>query len=331
MLVTLGRVITGSRSSDILGISDRCKIIDFIERAIELGINEAAWQINIGTIDICGNEKGIITLPPFVGTVLATNVGGRPTWFRNSWYEFHINGLGDRGKCGQGCGYGYFTDDLLWTPTIQDLTQWSCVAAVCEDAVDGAQNPPLQLIVQGETMDANGNPKMAITIPAVGPSSPGVRVPLLNNYAPTDPAVTMFKRITQVTKPVTRGYVKLLGFPPNQNGQAVTLGYYGPNETNPQYRRIRVDAKCQWARVKYSRAQMPYTDDYEVLPIASYQAMLELVKVVRLRDANQGDEADKTLLRVIDLLTKIQIQQEGSSISPIQFDPSAFVGTIDFR
>ena len=145
-LVTLGKVIAGSQSNDCLGISastpdGRARIIDYIQQAIDLAQWEANWQINIATLDICADACGIITLPAFVGTVLAVNIGGYPTVFRNSWYEFHINGLGsNRPNCGGCCGWGY-TDDMLWSPTMQDLTQWSCVSAICEDATDGAQSP----------------------------------------------------------------------------------------------------------------------------------------------------------------------------------------------
>jgi hypothetical protein len=187
------------------------------------------------------------------------------------------------------------------------------------------------LIVQGETMDQYGNQKEALTIPVSGPSQPGVLVPLLNNYAATDPAATMFKKITQVTKPVTRGYVKLLGFPPEQNAQGVTLGYYAPNECNPKYRRIRTGAACEWVRVKYRRQEMPLLYDYEILPVASYTAVLDLLRVVRYREVNRGDDADKALARVVDLLTKIEIVTEGTAIAPIEVDPSYGIGPIDFR
>ena len=333
MIVTLGKIIEASKSADILGIGDRQRIIHYIERAIELGVNEANWDINLGTIDVCADCNGLVTLPWFVGTVLAVNAGGQPTWFRNSWYEFHINGLGSYNRnCGSLCAWGYLntSDDLLWSPVLQDLPVWSCVAAICEDSVDGGQQPPLYLIVQGETMDAQGNQKMALTIPPSGPSSPGVQVPLLNNYAATDQNATMFKRITQVTKPVTRGYVKLLGFPPEQNGLGVTLGYYGPNETNPRYRRIRVSNKCPWVRVRYRRAELPLTDDYEILPIASFQGMLDLIRTVKLRETNNGDEADKMLGRVVNLLGKIEAIENGPGIAPMQVD-SFGSATIDFR
>jgi hypothetical protein len=331
--VTLGRVIYGSQSNDCLGLdatTQRAQILSYIEQAIELAAYEANWQINLGTLDICADQNGILTLPWFVGTVLAVNVGGYPTYFRNSWYEYHINGLGSNSKCGGTCGWGY-TDDMLWSPTLQDLQQWSCVAAVCEDPIDGSQQPLLQLIVQGETMDQFGNSKAAITIPPSGPSQPGVLVPLINNYAATDQKVTMFKKITQVTKPVTRGYVKLIGFPPQQNGNGVTIGYYAPNECNPRYRRIRLNQKCGWARVKYRRAELPLTDDYEIIPVASFTAMLDLLRVVRYREVNRGDDADKALARVIDLLTKIEVIQEGPGIAPVQVDPGYGIGSIDFR
>jgi hypothetical protein len=181
------------------------------------------------------------------------------------------------------------------------------------------------------TMDANGNPKMALTIPPSGPSQPGVWVPLKTGFAATDPAVTMFNSIGQVTKPVTRGYVKLIAFPPTQGGTGSVIGYYSPNETNPRYRRIRVNAKCAWVRVRYRRAEIPFTDDYEILPIASYQAMLDLIKCVRQRETNNGDEADKTLARVIDLLSKIEAIEHGPSFAHVQFEPGWGIGTIDPR
>ncbi len=328
MLVTLGRILSASKASDCLGIADRATIIDYVERALELALNEANWDILIGTIDVCADQKGIVTLPSFVGTVLAVNVCGQPTWFRNSWYQFHINGLGQRGQCGPACGY--FTDDLLWTPTFQDITQWSYISAVCEDQVDGTQNPPLFLTVQGDTMDASYNQKAALTIPVTGPSSPGIQIPLVYGSSPTDKHITALKNIKQVSKPVTRGYVKLIAWPATQGANGVVIGYYGPNETSPRYRRIRVNQKCASVRVRYRRADMPFTDDFEVLPIASYQAMLDLLRTVRLRDSGNGDEADKMLARVVDLLGKIEGIEQGPSVMTPQFE-SWGSSTIDFR
>jgi hypothetical protein len=327
MQVTLGRIINASKSNDILGISDRAKIIDYIQRAIEIAAYRANWDPYVGTLDVCSNNSGCITLPDFVETVLAANVGGSPALGRSSWFEYHINGLGSNANCGAACGV--YWDDKMWSPTFQDLHGWSLVAAICEDPIDG--NGSLELIVQGETMDANYNQKMALTIPVTGPSSSGVRVPILTGYASTDPKATSFKKITQVTKPVTRGYIKLIGFRPEQLSQAVTIGYYAPHETNPIYKRMKVSCTCESVRVKYRRKTLELVNDYDLVPLDSYQATLDLLKAIRLRETNNIDIAEKYEIKAIQLLNDIQTIKDAATWTPIQVDPSFGVGTIDYR
>lgn len=325
MIVPLGRVIEGSKSDAILGISDRTLIIDFIRRALDLAVYKGNLDPTLGKMDVCADECGIVTLPSFVGTVLQVNVGGHPTAFRSYWYEFHVNGFGNR--CGGQCG---FSDDMMFSPVFQDLREWSVVAALTEDAVDG--NGSLHLVVEGEIMDANGNPKDAYTIPASGPSSAGVKIPLLHDIASTDSTnPTYFRKITRVTKPVTRGYVKLIAFPIRQMALSVNVGYYAPNETNPRYRRIKVGAHCKWVRIIYRRTELPLVNDWDVLPIASYQAMLDLVKSVRLSDSNNPDLAEVYLQRGVRLMNEIQSVESGSTYAPMQVSPGFGIGTIDFR
>lgn len=330
MSIPLGKIIQGSKSAAILGVSNRATIIEYIERAIDLAKFKANWNPWLGTLDLCSNNCGFVTLPTFVGTVLAMNVGGFPATFRNSWYEFHINGLG---SCGGGAAAwpscGYFWDDMLWSPVLQDLREWSYLAAICEDPIDG--NGTLELIVQGETMDPQFNQKEALTIPVSGPSSPGVRLKLLTGYAATDPQVTPFKKIFQVTKPVTRGYVKLIGFPNRQMAGAVTLGYYAPNETDPSYRRIRVNAKCSWVRVRYRRASISFANDYDLVPFSSYEAVLQLLRSIRLRETNNEDLAQAAENKGIEILTDAQAIEDGPGFAPPQIEPEFGVGTMDFR
>lgn len=322
MRVPLYRVIEGAKSDAILGISDRNLIIDFINRAIELYADRADWDIWIDTINVCSDPCGLVTLPGFVDTPLQVNVGRCPTTFRNQWFDFHINGPGD--VCGPACG---FTDDRGWSPVFQDLKAWSMVAAICEDAIDG--NGSLEMIVEGNTKDRMQHNKAAITIPVSGPSSAGVKIPLLMNWANTDDAFTYFSSITRVTKPVTRGYVKLIAFPIGQMAKAVTVGYYGPNETTPMYRRIRVGATCTHVRVKFRYSTLPLVDDWQIVPIASYQAMLDLIKSVRLSDANNIDASEAYLEKALRLLT--EIQNRSAAYTPMQVQPGFGVGTIDLR
>lgn len=324
MIVSLGKVIEASKSDAILGIDDRNKIIDFVERAVELARFKSNYNPDLAVMDICSDACGIVTLPTVVGTVLQVNVGGYPTVFRNEWYEYHINGLGQ--ACGMLCG---FTTDMGWSPVLQDLREWSVVAALCEDAIDG--NGSLKMIVEGETIDANQNPKEAVTIPVSGPSHRGVEIPLIHTWASTDAVPTYFRKITRVTKPVTRGYVKLIAFPIRQMALSVNLGYYAPNETNPTYRRIKVGALCKWVRVKYRRSSIALVDDTDIVPLGAYQATLDLIKSIRLSDSNNVDLAEVYLQRAVRLLNEVQSSESGATYSPIQVDPSFSVGTIDFR
>lgn len=329
MPIPLGQIIEGSKSGAILGVSDRDTIIEYIRRAIDLAQFKANWNPWLDTIDLCSDNRGYVTLPPFVGTVLAANVGGFPATFRNSWYEFHINGLGScQGGMASWPSCQLFWTDMLWSPVLQDLREWSYVAAICEDPIDG--NGSLSLIVQGETMDAQYNQKEALTIPATGPSSPGVRVPLLTGYAATDPQVTPFKKITQVTKPVTRGYVKLIAFPNRQAAAAVTLGYYAPNETNPLYRRIRVNAKCAWVRCRFRRTNLDLVNDYDLVPFPSYEAMLQLLRAIRLRETNNEELAQAAESKALEILTDAQTIEDGPGFAPVQVDPDFGLGTVAF-
>lgn len=324
MIVTLGKIITASKTKDCLGISDRNSIIDYLSRAIEIAAYKGNFDPWLKNLDVCADANGCVVLPSFVGTVLSVNIGGRPSLFRNGWYEFHINGLGSQQQCG--CGVGWVSDDLGWTPVYQELTDWMYVAAICEDQVDG--NGSLNLVVEGETMDQNCNPKMAITIPVSGASESGIKVPLLFGYPATDAGVTAFRRITRVTKPVTRGYVKLIGFKNVSGSAGVTIGYYAPNETNPRYRKIRVSQSCAWVRIRFRMADLPLVNDWDIVPLESYQATLDLLKAIRLRETNNYDIAEVAETKAVNLLREIQAIQDGPAMDPIQIEPGWGVGTI---
>lgn len=323
MRVPLLRVIEGSKSDAILGTNDRSLIIDYVNRGIELAADRANWDVWVDNLDICSDGCGVVTLPSFVDTVLQVNEGGRPTTFRSQWFQFHVNGPGNR-ICGPTCG---FSDDMGMSPIFQNLKEWSVVTAICEDILDG--NGSLEMVVEGETKDSDLNTKLAITIPQTGPSSRGIKIPLLYGVANTDPALTYFRKITRVSKPVTRGYVKLIAFAIRQMSQPVTIGYYDPYETSPSYRRIKVSTACQWVKVRYRRSQLPLVNDYDIIPISSYQAMLDLIKAVRLSDSNNVDASESYLAKAIRLLS--EVQSRDSSYMTMQVQPGFGIGTIDPR
>lgn len=343
MIVTVKEVLDGAKSDAILGVANRAIALDLLKRAIEIAAYRCNWNVWVSTLDTCSDGCGCITLPTFVGTVLQVNVGGGPTIFRTAGFEFHVNGPGSSGYGGPGYGSWYswlgnggdwgpgggFSDDMEWSPVYQQPNEWSVVAAICEDQVDG--NGTLSMIVEGETQDRDFNTKNALTIPATGPSSSGVQIPLIYGTANIDTARTLFRKITRVTKPVTRGYVKLLSFPVRQLALSMNTGYYAPNETNPTYRRIKVGARCAWTRIRYRRASLALVNDWDVVPIGSYQATLDLLKSIRLSDSNNVDLSEQYLAKAVRLLSEIQSVESGFTWSPLAFEPGLTPGTLDWR
>lgn len=325
-MLTVGQMIALAKSDKVLGIDDREVILETAQRALELAMYKANYDVMLGTIDVASDACGVVTLPSCIGTVLQVNVGGLPTILRDSWYQFHVNGFGN--QCGPCC---LFSTMNLPTPVWQQPSEWSLVTALCEDATDGDGSKVM--IVQGETMDASGNIKPATTIPVSGPSSVGIRIPLLNGVANTDSAAnpTYFRKFTSVYKPVTRGFVKLIAFPLRQMALATVLGYYGPNETTPQYQQLKVKASCTWVRIRYRRATLKLVDDHEIVPISSTQAMVNLLKAVRFSDDNNLALSEQYLSVAVRLLNEIQAIDQGNKFSPLQVDGSWFAGTIDYR
>lgn len=326
--ITLGEIIAESKSADILAISDRSKIIRYVEQAIEIAEYKAHWNRWVSTIDICSGSDGCITLPSFVDTVLAVNVAGYPSSPRSGWYEFNPNGFGSNNN-NAGEVLNYHWDDRGWSPVVQDLKEWSCIAAIVEDPTDGDGTKFVQVF--GETMDGQRNMKEAITIPTVGASQSGVNIPMLIGYAAPDTAMTMFRRISRIVKPETRGYVKIIGFGPNQMGQVVTLGYLAPNETNPSYRRIKVSRPCTWCRIRYRRADIPLKYDYDLLPIPSRQAMIDLLRAIRLRESGNIDLAESYETKATQLLSDIQATEDGPGNLQINVMPGFGFGYFDLH
>ncbi len=96
-------------ASSIIGPVGRQKLLDEISSAVEILGNKAHWDPKIGVVDIMasgdcdyiGHEKrtkghGFFVLPRFVEAPVQINYEGCPTVPKNRWFEFHLNGPGER-------------------------------------------------------------------------------------------------------------------------------------------------------------------------------------------------------------------------------------------
>lgn len=84
--------------TDAKGIIGQCRdetAFSAITDAIVVLANKGNYDLLTGFVDICATSDGkTITLPRDIETPLAVNINGAPAYFRNKWYEFHLNGAG---------------------------------------------------------------------------------------------------------------------------------------------------------------------------------------------------------------------------------------------
>lgn len=122
-------------AAQIVGTSDKKEVFLQLTNAIDALSFEGDWDSTLGYVDICAAEDKCFALPNDVDTPLAINIGGRPAIFRDSFYEFHLNGPGS--DCG---GTGGILDwswiDKGGSPVVQNIINPSQIIAQVYDAQD---------------------------------------------------------------------------------------------------------------------------------------------------------------------------------------------------
>lgn len=259
-----------------------------ISDAYQLLVNKSRDQnmLNIGVMDLCVCD-GTITLPPFVGTVLAINQGTRPTYMRSFWFESHYNGAGVEGST----PFGY-ADFLGYRPIVREPTAPFYIVAETENPGD---NNKVLRVYGDDIYD-----KPIYTNDAAGTPREGFNVPTIYGSLVANATVPLCKRITRVIKQPFLGFVKLIAVVPS-TGEQYPIAYYGPNETEPTYQRFRVAAN-EWCRVRYRRATLELTSLQDWIPFKNRFALILAGKSQRMLLEDKFDEALKAEAQAIRYL-----------------------------
>lgn len=116
---------------EILGKCTQATVFSRLTDAIQILSNKGNFDLLVGWVDICaGLDCRTVTLPRDIDVPLAVNIGGHPRYFRNKWYEFHLNGSGSFSET------PWTWDDRGDTPIIMDIIQASNLIAVAELKTD---------------------------------------------------------------------------------------------------------------------------------------------------------------------------------------------------
>ena len=207
---------------------------------------------------VCGRR--CVTLPREVETILGVNIGGQPALGYGELFTFHLNGLGD---CRGDCSWSWY-DMGGFHSTYKDLITPANLVAYLQTPEDNGK----QLIVYG--YDENGN----VLRHQVGSEwRNGILIPTIFGVAVPDAGQPKVARITGIQKDITVAQIRL-STTDDSGATGVTLGVYEPDETVPQYRRIRLNRSCNWVRIAYRRINPTFRSRYDRVPLKCSLAFL---------------------------------------------------------
>jgi len=258
---------------------------------------------NDGSIDrtkCCGRR--CVSLPREVGNILAVNIGGQPTLGFGQTFSFHLNGPGD---CKQTCEWSWY-DQGGFHYTYRDLLVPSKLVAYTQTKDDNGK----QLIVYG--YDSNG---MLLRRNVNGVWLDGYQVPTIFGYAIPDANAPLIARITRINKDPTIGSIRLSTI--DDSGTTGTLlGVYEPDETVPQFRRIKLNRACNWVRIAFRRKLPTFSSMFDHIPMSSRLSFLLAMTARKRYSEYQWAEAHAAEADAVRL--EVEAQQ---AIEPPTFDP----------
>lgn len=294
--------------TDVKNVLGKCSDDELFRRlsdAVKLaGTQSKSNDWNVGQMDLCVCD-GCVTLPADVGTVLAVNNGGFPSLIRDQWFQYHVNGNGSNTW-----NDWNYTDELGPVCTYKDPSGPVNIIAVTENSLDSSV---ATLRVFG--WDENG--KRIYTPGPNGILEDGFLVPIIYGFSGSNPDAPAIARIDRIAKSLSNGFIKLLAVDPDDDSSHTQIGYYQPWETVPSYRRIRVPDRS-WLRIKYKRKDVEVRGVGDWINLDNREALLLLLRAVKLRKAEQLELARNYELEGMRLLSQEAESLRPNSISPPQ-------------
>lgn len=269
--------------------------------AIELLTIKGEFDPLLGYVDICIVDQ-CITLPREIEQVLAINLDGKPVIGKNPFHTFHLNGPGD-----------FLNDRFSWTdigqfPTYRDLPCPGKLISFVDKEVDQGielrvfgfddQNRPLRTLINGVWEDGH-----------IVPTIFGYAVP-----ASSDPVVS---RITSIVKERSAGDIRLSSLD-NSSTSGTLIGIFEPDETIPEYRRIRLGYRAKWARVTYRKRTYRVTSMNDRILLHNRLALILAMRAVQFWHDTDMENATAYEAHAVRILTEKEMSIEGPMSTPIQ-------------
>jgi hypothetical protein len=290
----------------IIGNCDDASLFRYLADAVTLIANKGDFEGWKGWLDICTSGDGrCVTMPREVLTVLAVNMGGKPTLGYGTFFNFHLNGIGD---CKTPCGWSW-QDQGAWHCTYRDLETPAKVVAHLQTAEDNNK----ELIVYG--YDSAGK---KLRREEGGVWKDGYRVPTIYGVAVPDTDAPLIARITGIFKEKTVGSIQL-STTDDSATTGVLLGVFEPDEQVPRYRRIKLSRACSWVRIAYRKTNPSFSSRYDHVPLESPLALLLAVQARKNYKMEKLNEAMAYEANAARLELEAQsVLEPNTTFNPIQ-------------
>jgi hypothetical protein len=304
------------QACDIFGPIGQQKLFDRITESIELLANMSLWDPLIGYVDINTFNSFYVTLPQYVDQVLAANVNKTAGAFRNQWFEFHMNGLGQD------------NDNADQVGSNRPCGGWEEVGEMCCAFPLAA---PSYLVAYPMSSADNLTPVRAYGIdptdlPIYGPDGNlGAPITCEQNSFDISGQEQPFKRIDRIVIGSPQSFIQLYATDGTQYLQ--NLGTFWPNVPEPKFRVIKIGQQAVTVRLKYRKRWLKITSLTDPVHMRSRSALFNAMRSI------QTAQSDPMSANVLIMAAKDQLNKEWRATHPneeliINIDPSIWGGSM---
>ena len=286
---------------DIFGPIGQEKIFDRITEAIELGSNLSNWDPLVGYVDINTYDSFYLTLPQYVDQVLAINVNKTQGMFRNQWFEFHMNGLGqdndnaDTVGSNRPCG-GW--EEVGEMPCAFPLAAPSYLVVAPINAGDNG------VLIRAYGIDVNDLP-----IYGADGNLGAVITCEQSSFDISGQTGAPYKRVDRIVIQGTpQSFLQLYATDGTQYLQS--LGTFWPNVPEPKFRVLRIGQKAVTVRLRYRKRWVKISSLTDPLHLRSRTAIMNLMRSV------QTGATDPQGQMALQMAAKTQLNQEWRATHP---------------
>lgn len=325
MIYPSSLTLSAVKESSILNIAGVCSskaaFLNLVNEATERLMTFGSWYATTVKARICVS-KNCISFPRWVGTLLATNIGGQNRPIANKWYEFMPLTAGDCAS--RSCQSNVTVIDDGISPVFANVPCGTPLFI----RVYTRFNADIGKTVTIYGIDEYGQTLM--TRDLLGNWYEGETVTTVAGYVQT---TKKFREVTRISKPLTTGVLDVYGYDADAD-VLYDMAHYEPSETEPRYRHTSIrggngigccsttdGSKARQiiflAKLKF----IPVVLDSDIVQIDNIAALKFMIQSIRSSENGDDDAALKKETLAIHELNRQLAEKMPLNQIPVEVAP----------